>query len=75
MNANTVPVISGDLQRKTVDLSTISNMHHLIKSFAFANAIPTENEPSKVDLLIGSGYHSDHIHTKKHGDALWTVYC
>lgn len=65
INANIVPVISGDLQRRTIDGATLRSMDHLIKSLDLADTLPTKSEPSKVDLLIGSDYYLDLILSHK----------
>lgn len=59
ISANIVPVISGDLQRKKIDMSSADNLKHLLKSLDLADSIPMEYEITSVDLLIGNDYYLD----------------
>lgn len=65
ISANIVPVISGDLQRKKIDMSSADNLKHLLKSLDLADSIPKEYETTSVDLLIGNDYYLDLILSQK----------
>ncbi len=59
VTANIVPVISGSIVRRPVDVSSLGNLEHLVKSVELADTIPREKESSTVELLIGNDYYLD----------------
>ena len=61
MSANIVPVISGTVQRRRLDTSSIENVRHFVKDVELADVIPTQYETSTVDLLIGNDHYFDFI--------------
>ena len=63
--ANIVPVISGNVQRRSFKLHSSENLNYLAASLDLADTIPTENETSLVELLIGIGYYLDIILSQK----------
>ena len=63
--ANIVPVISGNVQRGSIKLHSSENFNHLASSLDLADTIPTENETSSVELLIGNDYYLDIILSQK----------
>ena len=54
--ANIVPVISGCIVRRPVNVSSLG---HLLKSIDLADSIPRDSEFSTVDLLLGNDYYLD----------------
>lgn len=65
IGANIVPVISGTIQRNSMKLCSSENMQHLVSSLDLADSIPTESEPSTVELLIGNDYYLDILLSQK----------
>lgn len=61
ISANIVPVISGTVQRRRLDTSSIENVRHFVKDVELADVIPTQYETSTVDLLIGNDHYFDFI--------------
>ena len=59
VTANIVPVISGSIIRKHIDMSSLGHLEHLLKSVDMADTIPTETESSSVEILIGNDYYLD----------------
>ena len=59
IKANIVPVISGNIQRKTLDISSMSEFGHLVKSIELADTLPTNCKMTRVDLLLGNDYYLD----------------
>ena len=55
ITANIVPVISSSVQRRSVKLQSQDEFRHIVTSLSLADTIPTENESSTVDVLIGNG--------------------
>ena len=55
LSANIVPTISGSIQRKSMKLSS-EHLEHLVKSVELADSIPSENESSTIELLIGNDF-------------------
>lgn len=44
---NIVPVISGKVQRRKIDVSSMEHLRHFVKDVELADNIPTENESRK----------------------------
>ena len=63
--ANIVPIISGTIQRKAINLCSSKHMDHLIRSLDIADALPSETESSTVELLVGNDYYLDLILSQK----------
>lgn len=61
MNANTVPVISGSVKRKKMDMSSLYHVPNFVKDVELADHITTHSESSAIDLLIGNDYYLDLI--------------
>lgn len=59
--ANIVPVISGSIQRKRIDISSVEHLKHFVKDVELADDIPLRSESSSVELLIGNDYYLDLI--------------
>lgn len=59
--ANIVPIISGSIQRRKMDCSSIDQLRHFVKDIELADDIPLENECSTIDILIGNDYYLDLI--------------
>ena len=64
LSANIVPTISGTIQRKSMKLSS-EHLEHLVKSVELADSIPSENESSTTELLIGNDFYLDVILSQK----------
>ncbi|XP_060575739.1 uncharacterized protein LOC132733143 [Ruditapes philippinarum] len=62
---NIVPVISGNIQRRKMDLTSSSNLNHLIQSLDLADTISTKNEMTSIEMLIGNDYYLDIILSQK----------
>ena len=54
--ANIVPVISGCIVRRPVNVSSLG---HLLKSIDLADSIPRDSEFSRTDLPLGNDYYLD----------------
>ena len=65
ITANIVPVISGTVQRNSMNLCSSKNIELLVKSLDLADTIPLETESSTVELLIGNDYYLDIILPRK----------
>ena len=52
-------IISGIAQRKTLDISSMSEFGHLVKSIVLTDTLPTNCEITRVDLLLGNDYYLD----------------
>jgi hypothetical protein len=61
IDVNIVPVISGDIQRRSFDFSKVRNFKHIVKSLDLADSLPTQKESTSIDLLIGNDYYLDLI--------------
>jgi hypothetical protein len=66
IDVNIVPVISGDIQRRSFDCSTVGNFKHIWKSLDLADldladSSSTQKESTSIDLLIGNDYYLDLI--------------
>ena len=59
IKANVVPVISGNIQRKTLDISTRSELDYLVRSVDLTDSLPAKTEATSVDLLLGNDYYLD----------------
>ncbi|XP_060588499.1 uncharacterized protein LOC132743919 [Ruditapes philippinarum] len=59
ISANIVPVISGNVQRKNIDVSTMEQIGDLITSLDLADSLPLEKESTTIELLIGNDYYLD----------------
>ena len=59
-----VPIISGTIQRKSMKLSS-EHLEHLVNSVELADSIPSENESSTIELLIGNDVYLDLILSQK----------
>ena len=59
--ANIVPIISGNIQRRKMDSSSIGHLRHFVKDIELADEICLEDECSTVDILIGNDYYLDFI--------------
>ena len=57
--ANIVPVVSGNVQRKSMDSASIEHLRSFIKEADLADDIPVKNESSRLDLFIGNEYYLD----------------
>ena len=66
-------VISGNIQRKILDISSLSELDHLVKSFQLADTLPTNCEMTIVDLLLCNDYYLD-IVTSHKIEVLWGFY-
>ena len=64
LSANIVPKISGTIQRKSIRLSSES-VEHLVNSVDLADQIPSEDESSTIELLIGNDFYLDLIMSQK----------
>ncbi|MEW8547947.1 MAG: aspartyl protease family protein, partial [Candidatus Thiodiazotropha sp.] len=64
LSANIVPTISGTIQRKSIRLS-MENLGHLVKSVELADSIPSENESSTIELLIGNDFYLDLVMSQR----------
>ena len=60
-----MPIISGNIQRKTLDISSISELGLLVKSIALADTLPTNCEMTRVDLRLGNDYYLDKVLSQK----------
>lgn len=65
VSASIVPVISGNIQRKRFDIGSMENLEHILNSVDLADTIPTENEYSSIELLIGNDFYLDIILPQK----------
>lgn len=54
LSVNVVPVISGELQRRPVDVLESETFKHLVGSVELADTLPKENESSSIEMLIGN---------------------
>lgn len=61
MVVNIVPVISGKVQRRKIDVSSMEHLRHFVKDVELADTIPTENESTSIELLVGNDYYLDLI--------------
>ncbi|XP_052787362.1 uncharacterized protein LOC128222417 [Mya arenaria] len=59
ITANIVPDITGTIERKAVHLSHSENIQHILSSVDLADTIPTTNEYSTINLLVGNDYYLD----------------
>lgn len=59
MVVNIVPVISGKVQRRKIDVSSMEHLRHFVKDVELADTIPTEN--TSIELLVGYDYYLDLI--------------
>ncbi|XP_060552386.1 uncharacterized protein LOC132713726 [Ruditapes philippinarum] len=59
ISANIVPVISGTIQRKQINVLGKDGIKDIIHSVDLADNIPKENEFSSVELLIGNDFYLD----------------
>ncbi|XP_060582451.1 uncharacterized protein LOC132738860 [Ruditapes philippinarum] len=59
ISANIVPVISGTIQRRQINVLGKDGIKDIIHSVDLANSIPEENECSSVELLIGNDFYRD----------------
>jgi hypothetical protein len=59
INANIVPVISGNVQKKSAKLFSDEHMKHLFTNLNMAEDLSSNKESSKVDLLLGNDYYLD----------------
>ena len=64
LSANIVPTIRGTIQRKSMKLSS-ENLEHLVNSVVLADQIPSEEESSTIELLIGNDFYLDLILSQK----------
>ena len=62
-----MPIISGNIQRKTLDISSMSDLGLLVKSIALAYTLPTNCEMTRVDLRLGNDYYLDIVLSQKNG--------
>ena len=65
ITAYIVPMISGIIQRNSMNLCSSKNIEHLVKSLDLADTISLETESSTVELLIGNDYYLDIILPQK----------
>ena len=65
ITVNIVPVIRSSVQRRSVKLQSQDEFRHIVSSLRLADTIPTENESSTVDVLIGNDYYLDIILSQK----------
>lgn len=61
IQANIVPVIGSNIERKQVDITSNNSLKHLVKSLDLADTFPNENEHTSIELLIGNDYYLDLI--------------
>lgn len=62
ITVNIVPFISGELQRRPVkDLLESERVHDIIDSVQLADSLPTEDEMSPIEFLIGNDYYLDFV--------------
>ena len=50
-------MISSSVQRRSIKLQSQDELRHIVSSLNLADTIPTENESSTVDILIGNDYY------------------
>ena len=65
IKASIVPVISGNIQRKTLDISSMSELDYLVKSIDLADILPSKAESTTIDLLLGNDYYLDIVMSQK----------
>ncbi|XP_052760015.1 uncharacterized protein LOC128202884 [Mya arenaria] len=65
IKANIVPVISGNIQRKTLNIKAMSDLDHLVNSVELADTIPRNCEMANVELLLGNDYYLDIVLSQK----------
>lgn len=65
ISASIAPVISGDLQRRKIVMSSMKNFSHLLNTLELADSLPKECESISLDILIGNDYYLDLILSKK----------
>ena len=59
ISAHIVLVISGTVERKACIFHSSETLDHLVRSLDMADTIPSENETSTVDQLMGNDYYLD----------------
>jgi len=59
LTANIVPTISGTVHRRPLPVFVSNQMEYLVNSVQLADTIPTKQETSSIDVLIGSDYYLD----------------
>ena len=63
-------MISGIVQRRFIKLHSSEDFNNLTSSLDLADTIPTENETSSVELLIGNDYYLDIILSQN----IWPIF-
>ena len=61
INVSVVPSITGSILRCLVQCKALQNWEHLWNEENLADSFPTENETTKIELLIGNDYYLDFI--------------
>ncbi|CAC5400239.1 unnamed protein product [Mytilus coruscus] len=56
ISANVVPKITGSVLRRPVLIKKCQNYEYLWNTFSLADTLPTENEKTSIELLIGSKF-------------------
>lgn len=64
LSDNIVPTFSGTIQRKLIKLS-LEHLEHLMKSVELADSIPSENEFSTTEFLIGNNFYLDLVMSQR----------
>ncbi|CAG2200378.1 unnamed protein product [Mytilus edulis] len=65
ISANVVPKITGSVLRRPVSIKNCQNYEYLWNNFNLADTLPTENEKTTIELLIGNDYYLDIILPEK----------
>ncbi|VDI78452.1 Hypothetical predicted protein [Mytilus galloprovincialis] len=65
ISANVVPKITGSVLRRPVSIKNCQNYEYLWNNFSLADTLPTENEKTTIELLIGNDYYLDIILPEK----------
>ncbi|XP_053395705.1 uncharacterized protein LOC128555912 [Mercenaria mercenaria] len=61
VSVNIVPTISGHLHRSPVSILETEQFKHVVGSVDLADTLPTENESSSIEMLVGNDYNLDFI--------------
>ena len=61
ISANTVPVVSGTVQRKACKMRSFDNLDHLVRCLDMSDTIPSETETYPLELLRGKDCYLDII--------------
>ena len=59
-----MPTISCTIQRKSIKLS-LEHLEHLVKYVELADSIPSENEISTIEFLLGNDFYLDLVKSQR----------